>query len=70
MRKFTHVRAIEDVVEEGVVLYKKGGVYKILGNDYRSLVYYVEPEYYEESPLPDEFVIPFMHGSFEFLKCK
>ncbi|WP_142384699.1 hypothetical protein [Bacillus sp. M6-12] len=58
---------MKDVKEEDVLIFKKGEVYKIVGFDYNSLVYYVEPEYDEEHLLPDEFVVSALHNHFEFL---
>ncbi|RBP84035.1 hypothetical protein DFO70_1661, partial [Cytobacillus firmus] len=49
-----------------LVIFKAGEIYKITGFDFHSLVYYVEPEFYEDSPLPDEFVIMSMDKRFEF----
>lgn len=67
LKKYTHVKCIEDVIEDDMVIFKKENIYKISGFDYRSLVYYVEPEYDEESLLPDEFVVSPIDKRFEFL---
>jgi hypothetical protein len=67
MKKYTHVKCTKDVVEEGIVIFKEGRIYKISGFDYLSLLYYVEPEFYEEDPLPDEFAVSPLNDHFKFL---
>jgi hypothetical protein len=67
MNKFTHVKCLKDVIENCIVIFKGGENYKIVGFDYNSLVYYIEPEFYEDNPLPDEFVISPLNNNFEFL---
>lgn len=67
MKIFTHVKCLKNVIEEDVLIFKKNEVYKIMGFDYNSLVYYVEPEYYEDGLLPDEFAISPVDYRFEFL---
>ncbi|SDM42060.1 hypothetical protein [Bacillus sp. OK048] len=67
MKRYTHAKCLRDVIEDGLVIFKSGEIYKITGFDYNSLVYYVEPEFYPEDPLPEEFVIPPLHPDFEFL---
>ncbi|MEK5063657.1 hypothetical protein [Cytobacillus sp. FSL R5-0596] len=67
MKKYTHVKCIQDVVEHEIVIFKSGEIYKITGLDYRSLVYYVEPEFAEDNSLPDEFVIMPLDKRFEFI---
>jgi hypothetical protein len=67
LKKYTHVKCLKDVVEDDVLIFKKDNIYKIVGFDYHSLVYYVEPEYEEGNMLPDEFVINALHNHFEFL---
>ncbi|WP_147532310.1 hypothetical protein [Bacillus marasmi] len=67
MSKFTHVKCKNDVIEEGVLIFKKGEFYKIVGFDYKSLVYYIQPEFYEDNLLPDEFIISPLDSNFEFL---
>ncbi|CAM3948490.1 hypothetical protein [Mesobacillus zeae] len=67
MEKFTHVKCLKDVLEDDTVIFKKDEIYKIMGFDYKSLVYYIEPEYYPHEPLPEEFAISPIHPDFKFL---
>ncbi|MEH7618502.1 hypothetical protein V7200_23015, partial [Cytobacillus firmus] len=67
LKRYSHVKCIEDVIEDDIVVFKKGEIYKITGFDYRSLVYYVEPEYDEDGTLPDEFVIMALDRRFMFI---
>lgn len=60
MKKYTHVKCLEDVIEDDIVT----------GFDYQSLVYYIEPEFYENESLPDEFAIPALSSNVEFLIFK
>jgi hypothetical protein len=68
MKKFSHVICLEDVVEDDIVIFKKGEVYPIISFDWKSLVYYIEPEYYVDCSLPSEYAIPPLHPCFEFLE--
>lgn len=68
MNKYTHVKCMKDVIEDEIVIFKNGEIYKITGFDYRSLIYYVEPEFYENYLLPDEFAILPLDGRFEFMR--
>jgi hypothetical protein len=67
MNKYTHVKCLKDVIEDGVVIFKEDEIYKIAGYDYKSLLYYIQPEFYEDNPLPDEFVISPLNDNFKFL---
>lgn len=67
MKKYTHLECLRDVVENDVVIFKKGEIYKIVGFDYNSLVYYIEPEFYEDNLLPSEFAIYPLNKDFKFL---
>lgn len=70
MKKYTHVKCLKDVKEDEVLLFKKGKVYKIVGFDYRSLIYYIEPEFHDGVYLPDEIAIQALDRNFEFItKC-
>lgn len=70
MKKYTHVECLEDVIEDDIVIFKVGNIYKITGFDYQSLVYYIEPEFYENESIPDEFAIPALSSGFQFLIIK
>lgn len=37
MNKYTHVICLKDVLEEGIMIFKEGQIYKIVGFDYNSL---------------------------------
>lgn len=67
MRKYTHVKCLNTIKEDDIIVFKKGEIYKIMGFDYNSLVYYIEPEYYENVDLPDEYVIQALSRDFEFM---
>lgn len=68
MKKYTHIVCLEDVIEDGIIIFKKGETYPIVGFDYHSFVYYAEPEYYEDDVLPAEFAIsPVLNKSFKFI---
>lgn len=57
-------------LKDDIVIFKVGEIYKITGFDYRSLVYYIESEFYEDDSLSDEFAIPALSSNFEFLIIK
>jgi hypothetical protein len=67
MKKYTHVKCLKDVIEDDVLIFKEGEIYNVTGFDYNALVYYIEPEFYEEDLLPAEFVISPLNKNFEFL---
>ena len=67
MNKYTHVKCLKDVIEEDIVIFKEGEIYKIVGFDYNSLLYYVEPEFYEDNSLPVEFAISPINKEFKFI---
>lgn len=67
MKKYTHVKCLKEVTEDEIMIFKEGEIYKIVGFDYHSLLYYVEPEFYEDIALPEEFVILALDKRFEFL---
>ncbi|WP_210366702.1 hypothetical protein [Bacillus sp. REN3] len=67
MNKYTHVKCLKDVFIDDVIVFKKDKIYKIVGTDFRSFVYYIEPEYYEGDWLPEEFTVTPLDTNFKFL---
>jgi hypothetical protein len=70
MKRYRYVECLKDVVEEDIIVFKAGSIYSITGFDYNSLLYYIEPEFYEDSPLPEEFVIMALDRNFKFMEEK
>lgn len=71
MNKCTHAKCLNDVLleETDVILFKQNKVYKAEW-DYKSLLYYIEPEDQEEDFLPDQIAVSAVNPNFHFFRQK